>query len=576
MSTMGSRNTANSPRVGRRMSTEITSIMWGGQRRSEHLAGRRGRGATLGTKFSAELEDLTHASYHEAVGLPEEACKPRRGKRLSSTRADLFASLAVLLLLGTLARPYYLVLAPLARAYALGPPTGLPSVPDSWHGWAVPQQALALWANYSPSSVPPSAGGGAHKKREAPPQPSSNRNGNGGGGPAPGTAAPADEFWHLWWWSCWGLVLAWHLGATWGLRRSVRPDARVGKGSQHGAVSPAGWHFDKGSPRLAGLADRLRGAADYEAQRTAWVWGGDLRTLLPYLLFRPPAVPYKRRWLRVPIADAPGIGIGGGGGGGGANGEQSPLCEANGKTEPAARFEAVALDVAEPPGGHDPKHPVLLVLAGLTGGSNEGYIRDLVAAALKRSMTVCVMVARGAACTPCVSSALFHGARTSDLAASAACLRAATLAASECSALRMNNPAIFSSLTPDQLQEALDKRPRVYAIGVSMGGIILANYMSSTGSACGLDGAVAVSGSSCLAMNAAFTHARRLWQPLLVRELKATFVAPCPPEKLEERGVDLAAVRDAKDLFEFDSRLVAVHHQFDDVWHYYREMSATM
>ena len=75
-----------------------------------------------------------------------------------------------------------------------------------------------------------------------------------------------------------------------------------------------------------------------------------------------------------------------------------------------------------------------------------------------------------------------------------------------------------------------------------------ANYMSSTGSACGLDGAVAVSGSSCLAMNAAFTHARRLWQPLLVRELKATFVAPCPPEKLEERGVDLAAVRDAKDL----------------------------
>ena len=156
-------------------------------------------------------------------------------------------------------------------------------------------------------------------------------------------------------------MLAWHLGATWGLRRSVRPDARVGKGSQHGAVSPAGWHFDKGSPRLAGLADRLRGAADYEAQRTAWVWGGDLRTLLPYLLFRPPAVPYKRRWLRVPIADAPGT-------------EQSPLCGANGKTEPAARFEAVALDVAEPPGGHDPKHPVLLVLAGLTGGDNQHAI----------------------------------------------------------------------------------------------------------------------------------------------------------------------------------------------------------
>ena len=49
-----------------------------------------------------------------------------------------------------------------------------------------------------------------------------------------------------------------------------------------------------------------------------------------------------------------------------------------------------------------------------------------------RSRQVCVMVARGAACTPCVSSALFHGARTSDLAASAACLRAATLVSRYC------------------------------------------------------------------------------------------------------------------------------------------------
>jgi predicted alpha/beta-fold hydrolase len=84
------------------------------------------------------------------------------------------------------------------------------------------------------------------------------------------------------------------------------------------------------------------------------------------------------------------------------------------------------------------------------------------------------MVARGAGGGPCASDAIFHGARTSDLASAAAVLRVAAASAAR------------AATTPTSV--------RVFACGVSMGGIILANHMSRSGKECGLDGAVVLSG----------------------------------------------------------------------------------
>ena len=39
---------------------------------------------------------------------------------------------------------------------------------------------------------------------------------------------------------------------------------------------------------------------------TPWVLSGDLCTLLPFVLFGPPRNPFRRHWLRVPLADGPG------------------------------------------------------------------------------------------------------------------------------------------------------------------------------------------------------------------------------------------------------------------------------
>jgi predicted alpha/beta-fold hydrolase len=96
----------------------------------------------------------------------------------------------------------------------------------------------------------------------------------------------------------------------------------------------------------------------------------------------------------------------------------------------------------------------------------------------------------------------------------------------------------------------------VHAVGVSMGGIVLANYVSRSGPACALASGVCLSGALRLQATSRFNHARRLWHPILTQSLKGKFLAPCVA-RLRARGVDLGAVLDAKDVFEFDERLVS-------------------
>lgn len=100
---------------------------------------------------------------------------------------------------------------------------------------------------------------------------------------------------------------------------------------------------------------------------TPWLWNGDLRTGIPFLIFKSHPQSYHRRWVDVE---------------GG---------------------ECVALDIAFPPSGHDPTKAVVLVLHGLNGGSQEPYVIDLVEQCMKNGYTVAVMVARGLMNTPLVN-----------------------------------------------------------------------------------------------------------------------------------------------------------------------------
>ena len=335
------------------------------------------------------------------------------------------------------------------------------------------------------------------------------------------------------------LLLLWHMYCLCP-QHSPRTDGALGS-APHGAAVPIGWTFDHSNPLLMRLHAALLPIFNYEAQATPWILGtnGDAVTLLPFLLFNPPRHSYTRRWLRVPRADGPN--------------EPKDLtgCSGNDKEE----TEAVAVDILTPKTGFDPARPVIVLLAGLTGGSNEGYVRDMVQEAVHvRGMTAAVLIARGTNQTPCSSNSVFHGARISDFAAFVSLMRKA-------------------ALSPHETSSKVFSRPKVYSAGVSMGGIILPNYLSKAGQSTLLDGAVVLSGSLRTSVTSHFWHSRYLWQPLLTKDLKDQFVAP-QPSLLTERGCDVMAIGDSCDLTDFDARMVATYHGYRDIHHYYDDMSA--
>ena len=173
---------------------------------------------------------------------------------------------------------------------------------------------------------------------------------------------------------------------------------------------------------------------------------------------------------------------------------------------PTIDDEAVRLEIAFPPEGHQTNKPVYVILHGLSGGSQEEYIKDHAHRATARGHTVAIMIARGLMDTPIKGWDVFHGARTSDIAVTARTLRAA--------------------LSPGQ---------SLVGAGYSMGAIILANYVARTGNDCALDAAIAVSGVLDSRFQAYNERAQRLWQPMLAITLRDQFVLGKVGERYRER-----------------------------------------
>jgi predicted alpha/beta-fold hydrolase len=253
---------------------------------------------------------------------------------------------------------------------------------------------------------------------------------------------------------------------------------------------------------------------------------GDSRTGLPFLLHSVPSPNWVRLWLPVPDDDG--------------HGE-----------------EVVALDVSFPDGdgGHDDSKPLYLVLHGLSGGSQEEYIKDFALRRNSEGSTVVVMVARGLMDLPVRGWNLFHGARYRDVHAAATALRSA-----------------LSGGT------AADGRSRqvLAGVGFSMGGIVLSNYVSRLGPDCALDVAVSVSGGLDMRYETNFTRAQRLWQPLLTQELRNEFVVGKWGERVRSRLTDreMTEMLRAYHITEIDKTAVVAYNGFRDLNDYYSQMSA--
>ena len=124
-------------------------------------------------------------------------------------------------------------------------------------------------------------------------------------------------------------------------------------------------------------------------------------------------------------------------------------------------------------------------MSGLTGGSTEGYALDFVNYAKKKNWTVFVMTGRGLAGCPCRSEALFHGARTSDIVATAKVIKA-----------------------------ALPRDAKLFLAGISLGAIIAANATAQGDLDGIIDGTVCVSGCFDTEINSTYEHSLTAWQPV--------------------------------------------------------------
>ncbi|KAL9015871.1 MAG: hypothetical protein Q9185_006766 [Variospora sp. 1 TL-2023] len=113
--------------------------------------------------------------------------------------------------------------------------------------------------------------------------------------------------------------------------------------------------------------------------------------------------------------------------------------------------------------GSDDGKPMLVTLHGLTGGSQEAYLRHLLHALYIEGWEACVVNARGCALSKITSGKLFNARATWDLRQLVKWLR-----------------------------KTFPNRP-LFAIGYSLGGCILVNYLGEEGDRCLLDAAVVCS-----------------------------------------------------------------------------------
>ena len=119
---------------------------------------------------------------------------------------------------------------------------------------------------------------------------------------------------------------------------------------------------------------------------------------------------------------------------------------------------------------------------------------------------------------------------------------------------------------------------RVALIGISMGGIVAANYAARSGPQSNLVACCAVSATLCseLVLGPIGDRARRLWHPPLTLELKKTFLGgPNAPLLYEKCSID--DIMATHTIAAFDSALVCPFNGYEAIdceGGYYDDMSA--
>ena len=109
-----------------------------------------------------------------------------------------------------------------------------------------------------------------------------------------------------------------------------------------------------------------------------------------------------------------------------------------------------------------------------------------------------------------------------------------------------------------------------------MGAIILGNMVSRTGAECALDVAVAISGGLDTRFELDLPRAQRLWQPLLIKQLRDHFAIGKWGERVRQRLTkpQMKALMRSTYVTDFDRTAVVAYNGYRDLIHYYSDMSA--
>ncbi len=185
-----------------------------------------------------------------------------------------------------------------------------------------------------------------------------------------------------------------------------------------------------------------------------------------------------------------------------------------------------------------PGRPTVVLVHGLGGCETSRYVLAASAFFTRRGSPVYRLSLRGAGPSQATCRDWSHAGRYQDLEAAFAQLEAAT---------------------------------GLVAVGFSLGGCILLNYLGRGAVDGRLLGAASVCAPLDLVAAAEVLHAprNRLYQAYLLRALKAEYLNPNACLDTAER----ARITAARSLFEVDDRFTAPRHGFRDAEQYYREAS---
>ena len=187
--------------------------------------------------------------------------------------------------------------------------------------------------------------------------------------------------------------------------------------------------------------------------------------------------------------------------------------------------------------------PVVLVLHGLEGSSDSPYARGILNVADASGWRGAVLHFRGCSGEPNRLDRSYHSGDTGDLADVVAVL------------------------------QARDDVSDIVAVGYSLGGNVLLKWLGERGGESPLAAAVAVSAPYTLSLAAdrLADGLSRVYQGRLIREMCAKL-----RRKFTDRDapIDLDAAYGSRDFWEFDDRVTAPLHGFEDVHDYYTRSSS--